>query len=201
MCIQCGGLMEKGEVRDLTISALVLALAFSIMFSGGLRWAVVSLFPITLSTVSAGFIFHELAHRYAARRFQCFAEYRMWPFGLFLALFFSFLGFVFAAPGAVMIRPKIDLWGRVVMLEKEKYGLISLAGPLANMSLAAAFFFLHLQLPSAIFSLGAGINSWMAFFNLLPVPPLDGSKVFLWNKAVWAGALIIAAAAMFFFFR
>ena len=151
--------MEKGELRDLTVSALVLALAFSIMFSGGFGLAVVSLFPISLITVSAGFIFHELAHRYVARKFQCFAEYRMWPLGLLLALLFSFLGFVFAAPGAVMIRPRIDLWGRVVWLEREKYGLISLAGPLANMFLAAAFFFLYLRFPSAVFSLGTGINS------------------------------------------
>lgn len=189
--------MEEGEVRDLTISALVLALAFSIMFSGGFGWAVFSLFPISLITISAGFVSHELAHRYAARSFGCFAEYRMWPLGLLLAFLFSPLGFVFAAPGAVMIRLRIDLWGREVGLERKGYGLISLAGPLANISLAATFLLLHLRFPSAIFSLGARINAWLAFFNLLPVPPLDGSKVFFWSKAIWVGTILIAAALLF----
>jgi Zn-dependent protease len=189
--------LEKEEVRDLTISAIVLALAFSIMFSGGLGWDVFSLFPVSLITISAGFISHELAHRYTARSFGCFAEYRAWPLGLLLALLFSPLGFVFAAPGAVMIRPRADLWGREVWLERREYGLISLAGPLANISLAAALLLLHLRFPSAISSIGGGINAWLAFFNLLPIPPLDGSKVFSWSKAIWAGAILVAAALLF----
>lgn len=99
-----------GEIRDLLISAFVLALAFSIMFAGGLKRSILSLFPISLMTVSVGFVFHELAHRYAARSFGCFAEYRMWPPGLLLALLFAPLGVVFAAPGAVMIWPRVDIW-------------------------------------------------------------------------------------------
>ena len=185
-----------GEIRDLVISALVLALAFSITFARGIKWSVLSLFPASLATVSAGFVFHELAHRYAARSFGCFAEYRMWPLGLLLALLFAPLGIVFAAPGAVMIWPRVDIWARPVWLGRREYGMVSLVGSLANMALALAFFLLRIPFPSTIASLGARVNAGLAFFNLLPLPPLDGSKVFRWKKMAWAGAMSVAVAML-----
>ncbi len=188
-----------GEIRDLLISAFVLALAFSIMFAGGLKWSVLSLFPVSLMTVSVGFVFHELAHRYAARSFGCFAEYRMWPPGLLLALLFAPLGVVFAAPGAVMIWPRVDIWARPIWLGKREYGIVSLLGPLANMSLALTFFLLRIPFPSTITSLGARVNAGLAFFNLLPLTPLDGSKVFRWNKVLWGVAMVVAIAMLLFF--
>jgi Zn-dependent protease len=35
-------------------------------------------------------------------------------------------------------------------------------------------------------SYGFVVNLWLAAFNLIPVPPLDGSKVFAWSKLIWA---------------
>ncbi|RLC65558.1 MAG: site-2 protease family protein, partial [Chloroflexi bacterium] len=76
--------MRAKELRDLIISALVLALAFGIALSGGFpvfqQPAILAFaFGIALVAVSLGFVFHELAHRFVARRFNCFAEYVMWP--------------------------------------------------------------------------------------------------------------------------
>ncbi|MCD6434530.1 MAG: site-2 protease family protein, partial [Candidatus Diapherotrites archaeon] len=47
---------------------------------------------------------------------------------------------------------------------------------------------------------GAYINFFLAFFNLLPVPPLDGSKVIVWNKFVWLITIAVAGFASFFLF-
>jgi len=194
--------MRTRELRDLVVSALVLALAFGIALSGGFvafqqPSALVLAVGIALVAVSLGFVFHELAHRLVARRFNCFAEYVMWPMGLIVALGFSLFGFVFAAPGAVMIQPRSTAWG-TISLSNRKVGLVSLAGPATNVGLAVVFLVLDAIQPLLLFTLGAYINTWLALFNLIPFGPLDGAKIFRWNKGVWlvaiagAGGLFVA---------
>jgi Zn-dependent protease len=188
--------MKTRELRDLVVSALLLALAFSLAFSGGFHalsdpGILIIMFPLALVGVSTGFVLHELGHRFVARRFGCFAEYKMWPTGLVVAIVCSFFGFVFAAPGAVMVHPGVDLEGRPT-LTKQKMGIISLAGPSMNICLAIVFILLNGLYPSLVFSLGALINTWLALFNLIPLGPLDGTKIFSWDKKVWLVALIIA---------
>jgi Zn-dependent protease len=131
-----------------------------------------------------------MGHRFVARRFDCFAEYAMWPTGLIIALACSLFGFVFAAPGAVMIYPRADIWGRS-SLTREKAGLISIAGPAMNICLAVIFLVLNMAQPTLLFTLGAQVNTWLAIFNLIPLGPLDGAKILRWNKGAWSLALVI----------
>jgi Zn-dependent protease len=188
--------MKTRELRDLVISALLLALAFGIAFAGGFRalfnpGILIILFLIALVGVSTGFVLHELGHRFVARRFGCFAEYKMWTTGLVVAIMCSFFGFVFAAPGAVMIHTGVDPEGRPT-LTKQRFGIISIAGPAMNICLAIVFILLNGLYPALVFYLGALINTWLALFNLIPFGPLDGAKIFSWDKKVWLIALIIA---------
>jgi len=62
--------------------------------------------------------------------------------------------------------------------------IVSLAGPLSNLSLAficslTIRFLSPLSFVSSVFSYLILINISLFVFNLLPIPPLDGSKVFL----------------------
>ncbi len=57
--------------------------------------------------------------------------------------------------------------------------LIALAGPLINIFLAILFALAYKFYPLAIFIFGIRINLILAIFNLLPIPPLDGSKILL----------------------
>ena len=198
--------MKAKELRDLTISAFVLALAFGIALSGGFRafqqpGILVLVIGMAFVAVSLGFVFHELGHRLIARRFGYFAEYAMWPMGLMVALGFSLFGFIFAAPGAVMIYPRATAWG-TASLSRQKVGLISLAGPAINIGLAVVFLVLDFIEPALLFTLGARINIWLALFNLIPFGPLDGAKILKWNKGIWlisiAGAGGLFAAQRFF---
>ncbi|MCP8309369.1 MAG: hypothetical protein H3Z53_03360 [archaeon] len=179
------------EIQHLLIAWLALGLAFSISMSGGLTINNLGLFVknfiISLLTLGTGFIGHELTHKFVAQRYGCLAEFRMWPLGLIFALFFALtLGVVFAAPGAVYITPVSFGLGSVIT--NRENGIISLSGPLTNALIALIFFPLTFYngLLFEIGFLGFYINLFLAAFNLIPFPPMDGYKVFVWNKGIWA---------------
>ena len=181
------------EIRDIIISMLVIAGVFAYVFRGINQGDFISLIPVTLVAVGLGFVFHELAHKFVAIKYGFYAEYRLWVEGLVLAIITAALGFVFAAPGAVYIHGQY--------ISREENGKISIAGPLTNIALAVIFFVL-IQFVSfspvlaLVCSLGFTINSFLAFFNLLPIGILDGAKVLKWNPVIWVVTTGIAFIMM-----
>jgi Peptidase family M50. len=141
---------------------------------------------------ATGFVLHELAHKYTARYYGHFAEFRMSQQGLALAIFITvatFGNFIFAAPGATVIVPRGSIFG--FGLTRKENGIIAALGPITNLILAKFFFILTLAfssnpLISFIGSLGVFVNLWLAAFNLIPIGVLDGAKVLNWNILVWA---------------
>lgn len=175
------------EVRDLAISAIVLAFAL-----GGL-----SGFLPALLIVGLVFLAHEaVGHKLVAQHYGCFAEYRMWPVGLLLALITSLFGFIFAAPGAVYISPvtRRQFAFTVVHLTRKEHGIIALAGPAVNIGLGAGLLALGLVWPAGLLRVAARFSAFLAIFNMLPMPPLDGEKVMGWSRAAWAGSVAAAVA-------
>jgi Zn-dependent protease len=186
--------MNRTEMKDLTISWITISFAFAWVLSnfnligivrntGADVGTFIQMMPIALIATGTGFIFHELAHRTVAKKFGAHAEYRMWPHMLAVAAIFSLvMGVVFAAPGAVYIYGK--------QITRKQNGIISLAGPAANIILAIVFFTAYLFTSNAylakVFFITMYVNGFLAFFNLLPVWQLDGSKVFKWNPLIWA---------------
>ncbi|MBS7655673.1 hypothetical protein KEJ50_04135 [Candidatus Bathyarchaeota archaeon] len=175
------------ELKQLLIAWLVLAFCFSTSALFTPTYFPIKFF-ISLITLGFGFIIHELTHRYVARAYGCWAEFRLWPLGLFMALIFALISggrVIFAAPGAVYIIPRYLGFGYGVT--KRENGIISLSGPLAN--ILAALIFLPLTklggIVEAIGLSGFEINLWLAAFNLLPFGMMDGRKVFSWSPAVW----------------
>lgn len=175
---------------DLIKAWLAISLAFAILFSRGdiISQGFALMLGISLITVGLGFVLHELGHRTLARKYHCRAHFVADNKMLILAIIISFFGFVFAAPGAVMISG---------YLTKERYGKISLMGPLTNIILAALFLIPALLLPSP-FSLiglyGFITNIWLGVFNLIPVWNLDGKKILNWSKPVYFITLAVGIA-------
>ncbi|WP_294967953.1 site-2 protease family protein [uncultured Methanosphaera sp.] len=193
---------SKTEIRDLIISISVITILFAYMFNGtnGTIGMFLLLIPISLITVGLSFILHELGHKVVAQKYGFYAEFRRWDAGLILAIITSLFGFIFLAPGAVYIGSYTG-----VITEKEN-GVISIAGPLVNIGLALIFlllgFSIHPWLTSANMdiiayllitcTIGFNINSFLALFNLLPIPMLDGSKVLKWNMPIWLVTIILS---------
>lgn len=190
------GKFSRMEIIHLLISMGVLTFAFAIalpkdtLISGNFKF---EYFPYYLQLSFLGiitaFFFHEMSHKFMAQRYGLWAEYRMFPMGLILALLLSFTGFVFAAPGAVMF-----LGGS----RDYETGRIAMAGPLANIVIAIillplyVFVFFESALISSILNFIIMINLILATFNLLPFGPLDGTKIIRWNATVWIIMLIVS---------
>lgn len=183
------------EIKHILISIIVLIIAFTFAFTNALYslssgqfnvgYFILMAIIVTVAVLTE-FLLHELAHKFTAQKYGCWSEYRYTEIGLMLTLLTGFFGFVFAAPGVV--------WHSGHVTEKEE-GKISAAGPVTNLGLAAIFFALWFLVPGAGFLslllwFVAWINVWVGAFNLIPIPPLDGSKIWKWSVAVYIGMWI-----------
>ncbi len=185
---------SRDELRDIILSVLVLGFLFSLSNFTATR------FLFSIFIVGLAFVLHELGHRYMALDKGFEARYVAWPTGLMLSLVFGIISggrFIFAAPGAVVIGRKISHKYKYPRITREDYGRIALAGPFMNIVLA---FILSLFVKyNPLIMYGVYINLFLAIFNLLPIPPLDGSKVFFWSRAVWLMTFIFLLLAFIFF--
>ncbi len=182
----------RTEVRDIAIATLVLAFAFGNVLGGGLGG-----YQEAIAVVLIAFLPHELlGHKLVAQRMGAEAEFRMWPTGLLLAFMGSLVGFVFAAPGAVYFSPvaRGQFAWNVHRFTKKEVGKIGLAGPAVNLIIGSVAAFAGFATGMKLLSDVAMFSFFLAFFNLIPIAPIDGQKVFEWDRRIW-GVSIAAAAA------
>jgi len=186
---------SNAELRDIIIAIIVLALVFS--------FPDLNLFLLSLVLVFFSYLVHEMGHKFVARRFGCMATFKIWPVGIFLgimSMLFKLTGgwsIVFVAPGFVEIMPySFGRWGfRVAKVGKKEVAIISLAGVGMNVLFAVLFKII----PGDIFRTLSYYNGLIALFNLLPIPPLDGSKIFLWEMWVWLFLIFVTILSVFVF--
>ena len=190
---------SKTETKDLSIAIIVITLLFAYLYSNGTFGMMIYLIPISLVTIGLSFILHELGHKYVAQKYGFFAEFRKWNTGLLIAIITGLFGFIFLAPGAAYIGSYTGI------ITDEENGKISIAGPIVNIILAVIFLLIEISLkPFFLLSsplstylmitamIGFHINSFLALFNLLPIPMLDGSKVMKWNLPLWIVSIVVA---------
>ena len=191
------------EIRDIILADVVLTFAFALLLSGGLlgkgpKLGFILLLPIAAVAVGLSFVLHELMHKFVAQHYGAWAEFRTWPVGLLITIASSFFGFLIGIPGATYIFSN--------NFTKRQNGIVSLAGPATNL----VIFFIFTAM-WVIFNPGPGylqntifivafISLWLAFFNMLPIFPLDGSKVLAWNWMVYGATMLVIVALLFGFF-
>jgi len=189
------------EMRGLAVCWLALGFCFSLQYlipQQGTPYSqslaqFATFLGVALVGIGTGFLFHELAHKGVAQRCGYHAEFRMWKLGLIIAVasaVISFGQFLFFAPGAVYTST-------YKQPDPGEEGRISAAGPVANVILAGLFFLLaagtaNSDIWSLVGKFGFQVNLWLAAFNLIPFPPLDGVKILRWNKVVWFVMVVIS---------
>jgi len=210
--------VSSRELYALTAALLVLGLSFSMryVFSGLRPLEVLEVFLLTLLVIGTGFLGHELAHKFSAQHYGCWAEFKLWTVGAIMALLFAVISqgtFIFAAPGAVYIASRSSYFGEGI--DRKANGVISLVGPVVNIA-AAAIFAIALAGSAALgfgdlvignafhfLRVGVQINIWLGAFNMIPFFILDGQKVFTWDRKIWAAVAIplwtlVAISVLFF---
>src|SRR5438094_2886636 len=175
---------EEYKHIAMAVGALIAAFTISFLspFGGARRITTAAIVQVLLGATVAvltGFLLHELMHKAVAQRYGAWAEFRSSRTGLLFALVTAVIGIVFAAPGAVYIAGP---------LSREQNGRVSLAGPLTNFVVGLAFTGAWIgtsltlggdiaSYVNAVLFLTAYINVFLGGFNMVPIPPLDGSKV------------------------
>lgn len=188
---------SRFEIRELSKAWIVLSLAFAVLFNPGnyLSTAMVVSFIVSGLTVGIAFLLHELGHKFVAQRYGLWAEFRAHNEGLMLALVMSFFGFIFAAPGAVMIHGHTSL---------NRIGKISAAGPLVNYVLSMLFMGFAIVNPvtliQPLFSYGASINAFLGLFNMIPFGMFDGKKILAWSKVNYGLMVVVGFVLVFLTF-
>ncbi len=192
--------LRSVEARDLLLSWAALTVAF------GARH-ILSFNPIGIAlsafAVATAFVVHELAHRTVAVRRGFLAMYRAWYPGLIFAVALALvtaasLGrpIVFAVPGSVVVFR--------TLLERGSYRdvlRIVEAGPASNIVVAYLLWLVAHGVPypyKAYLYVIADVNAWIAFFNLLPIPPLDGSKIVRFSVIDWVVLVVLAGSYLVF---
>ena len=186
---------SERERHDLFIAWILVSIAFAIVFRQDSilgKYSLLQLVALSALTVGIGFLLHELAHKWVAVRYGKYAEFHASIPLLVLAVLMSFFGFVFAAPGAVVISGYSS---------RREMGHIAVAGPLTNIALTLLALPLFLLIKTGfwgdVISYFYNINAWLALFNMIPLWVLDGAKVLAWSKR-WYFVTLIIALLLFF---
>jgi Zn-dependent protease len=186
---------SAGELREIALAIGILTLAFAFLISP-FPYGPITLvhFGVAFIAVLTAFFLHEMAHKYVAFKYGYPAAFKAWKTGLLIAVISSFMGFLFATPGAVYIYGYPS---------KEENGKISLAGPLTN--IVAGFVFLLItwiitqataNLLAYVLLYIANLNFFLALFNTLPIGPMDGLKIMRWNIGAFIILLLLSITGL-----
>ncbi len=175
------------EIVNIIIATLVVGYIFTGLFkiktskrdvldayTKGFDW---NEFYFSCLVAAPGIIFHEMAHKFVALGFGLDAVFQLSPFGLLLGVVLKLFGsgFILLAPGYVIISGASSIQSVITAFAGPFINLLLWLGPLLILK-----YKMNITRKQAIFwELTKHINKWLFIFNILPIPPLDGFKVWI----------------------
>jgi Zn-dependent protease len=179
----------KQEIISIAISIAVITFAFSYAKAESLN-QILSLIPIVLVTAIIVDLAKDLIREIVARRLGVWSEYRLWYFGLAMFLISSI---AFKAPFSSPNRIR----QHSPNLTTRKTGILSLTAIIVPLIFAGVFYMLFVN-PSftLIGNMGLVICLTAAFFDTIPIPPMNGKDIYDWSKILWL-VLFVACFALY----
>ncbi len=196
------------ELKGFVISTLVLAFVISFrdwgagefnFFSGLIN------FGIAVLIVEVSLLVHVTGQKFWSLATGYRLEYQMWGPGLLFSVILVFITngkFWLLVPGGFLVhhlaghrlgwfRYGVNYWAMA---------LIALAGPLATILFIISLKVFGVFMPSAILQKFIIFNVIYTVYCMLPIPPLDGSKIFFGGRMLYAFGLpgVIAAALLLY---
>jgi Zn-dependent protease len=170
---------SRTEITHLFLGAsAVMLVGFSAAISETLAAPFLELYLLIFALT---FILHELAHKFTAKYYGLWAEFRLSLIGLMVTLISAISPLIkIISPGTVFVSGEAS---------RAALGKVSLSGPIINMLLSIIFLIINMSSSTSpfktIFAWGSIINAYVALFNLIPFSILDGVRIFWWNKYIW----------------
>jgi len=179
-------MLTKQEIISLVISLSVLTLAFSYAKAETLN-QILSLIPVVLVASVIVELVKDLVREMVARSQGIWSEYRLWYLGLAM---FAISALAFKAPFSSPNRirhhsPKFT---------KRSVGLVSLTAVIIPLAFAAIFYMLFVNGFTLIGNMGLVICLTMAFFDTIPILPMNGKDIYDWSKVLWLMLFIVSFA-------
>jgi len=181
-------LFTKQEIVSMAISLIVITFAFSYAKAESLN-QILFIVPIVLASSILVDLVKDLSRELLARHLGVWSEYRLWYFGLAMLLISSI---VFRAPFSSPNRIR----HHSPKLTNQAVGLLSLLPVVISLLFAALFYMLFTNGFALIGNMGLIICLTAAFFDAIPIPPMNGKDIYDWNKFLWL-LVFIACFALY----
>jgi len=190
------------------VSFLLAILSLAVAFIGPRYFhlggsAIITGVLIPIITAATAIVPHEIAHRQSARNYGCGSRFILSFKGFIATLLINLLSGITGFGFLIFVSGYTGIFCRFGLMSKDVEGKTAFAGPATNLVIAIISLLLFYTLPITNIYIAYLLielfefNSYVAFFNLIPIPPLDGQKVMKWNVGIWGVALIFALILTF----
>ncbi len=194
---------SKREKFDLLMSTTIISfLSILYLILSGRGW--IGQFIISFVAVGLSILARVAVQKRIGKKYDINVEYKIDHNLIFIAVLIGLLtngAITFSAIGYTILSTLFSerIGHKYKNISYEESGKIALSGIITHLILALSSLVLY-PINRPFFNEILKANTFMAIFNLIPIPPIDGHKIFWWSRLVWVTIFIISLFMMFFGF-